>query len=57
LYLGGTLQLQPGLGVPAAVIASGAEMAIPYLTVTKAASGAENSLQVAWNALQVPRRI
>ena len=56
-YLGGTLQLQPGLGVPAAVIASGAETAIPYLTVTKAASGAENSLQVAWNALQVPRRI
>jgi hypothetical protein len=57
-YLGGTLQLQPSLGVPPTIINTPAsETAFPYLTTTKVVTGVEHSLQVAWNALQIPRQI
>jgi len=44
--------------VPPTIINTPAsETAFPYLTTTKVVTGVEHSLQVAWNALQIPRQI
>lgn len=55
-YLGGTLQFQPTLGATAALINTpSSETAFPYLTAKKATNGSEQSIQVAWGVVQVPR--
>jgi hypothetical protein len=56
-YLGGTVQLQPNLLAPSAMINTPAsDTAIPYVTSTKVASGVLNAIQTAWNVLQIPRQ-
>lgn len=54
-YLGGTLQLQSGLGANPALVDSGSSAAVPYVISYKETLSGAHRINTAWGLIQIPQ--